>query len=142
MSEERKKILKMLAEGKISADDADRLIEALSLKDDPVLDKDDHESVDFSDKGNPKNLRIKVASKNGDVVNIKVPLKLVRAGVKLGGVMPDGVKEKVQGKLDEKGLGLNLSDLNGENIEPLLEALTESEIKIIDKDEVVKIYCE
>jgi len=142
MSEERKKILNMLADGKISAEDAGKLLDALSgTKENPKISKEDNQRYWEEGKA-PSNLRIKVLSGSGDNVNIKIPIKLIKAGAKLSGVLPDSVKDKVQSKLGDKGFGINLNDLNGDNLNSLLSVLTESEIKIIDKDEVVKIYCE
>jgi hypothetical protein len=77
MSEERKKILEMLAQGKIGVDEAERLLSALS--DSP----DESGSEEKADKPKIKYFRVMVepgpGSTTKDRVNVRVPIKLIRA---------------------------------------------------------------
>jgi polyhydroxyalkanoate synthesis regulator phasin len=138
MSEERKKILEMLAAGKISADEAEKLLDALGEK------STDRNIESDTEKKKPKYMKIMVNScgkKNGksENVNIKIPLQVIRAGVKLGSILPEDAKEKLNSKLRDKGIDMNLKDTN---IEELIESLCELKIDVEDDDEIVKIYCE
>jgi len=137
MTEERKKILEMLANGKITIAEAEKLLNAVESK------------IDESPKGEllsqtkiPKYLFVKVDSTNGDKVNIRIPLKIIRAGIKLKSLIPQEAQEKIDEKLGEKGVNFKLEDISDENIHELMEALTEFEVNVEDrKGENVRIYC-
>ena len=94
MNEERRKILEMLSEGKITAEDAELL-----------LDKIEGHAAEKRVKGKLRYLRVLVDSADGDKVNIRVPMKLIRTGVKLGAVLPQHASDKL------KASGFDLSSL-------------------------------
>ena len=81
MNEEMKMILEMVSEGKISVEEAQKLIAAL-----PSEAGDDGSPAICRAKGgvSPKNISILVAENGKTKVNVKVPFFLVRAGLKLG----------------------------------------------------------
>lgn len=145
MSDERMRILNMVAEGKITADEAEKLLEALS----GVLG-----NTEISESGSntlkPKFLRILVEPKNGqssgrchgDRVNIKVPIMLIKAGMKLGSILPNGQKDRVNNHLQEKGINIDLGNLDSNAIDDLLMGLKETSIDVDDEKETVKIFCE
>jgi hypothetical protein len=66
---------------------------------------------------------------------------LLKAGVKLGSIMPDKAKGAFVSKLNDQGLNINLKDLDKDSIEMLIQALTDSSIDIDDENEKVRIYC-
>ena len=135
MNEERKKVLQMLAEGKISADEAERLLEALENR-----SSESSTATIPAATGLPKYLFVKVDSTSGDKVNIRVPMKLIQAGIKLKSLLPLDAQDKINAKLSEKGI--NLEDFNTENLKGLLDALTELEVNVDDKKgDKVRIYC-
>ena len=147
MSEQKKKILGMLAEGKISVDDAERLLAAVERGENDRPSEAANSTGD--ERRAPKFLCVKVNAKDGkavpgkhDHVNIRIPIALIKAGVKLGAVLPDSAKRKVSGKLGEHGIALDLNNLSGESLDEFLAALTETHIDIDDEDETVKICCE
>ena len=77
---------------------------------------------------------------DGDKVNIRVPLKLIKAGIKLKALLPQDAQDKINVKLDEKGI--NLDDFTAENFKDILDALTEFEMNVDDKKgDKVRIYC-
>jgi polyhydroxyalkanoate synthesis regulator phasin len=138
MNEERKKILEMLSEGKITVEEAEKLMEALS--------KDQQESKEIKDASGTKvlkYLRVLVEPKEigGDRVNIRVPLNLIRAGLKWASFIPKEAQEKVDKVLTEKGLDLNFKNMSKENVEELIRTLDDLEIDIEGKEKV-KVYCE
>jgi hypothetical protein len=144
MSEERKKILKMLAEGKITAEEADQLLEALASG---RAEKQPDPGQSKEKAKDPKFLRVVVASsKPGkENVNIKIPLEMIRAGVKLGGLLPEKAREKINTKLIElkdRGMNVSVDDLNAESLNAVIQALTEMRIEIDEPDEKVSIFCE
>jgi DNA-directed RNA polymerase subunit F len=139
MSEERKKILEMLAESKISVEEAERLLSAIS--------EPEEESIPGkrTEKAKLKYLRVVVepgpGSTNDERVNIRVPIKLIRAGIKLASLLPNGVQGKVDDALKEKGLSLDFSQINEENIEEIVESLRDLTVDV-EGEELVRIYCE
>jgi hypothetical protein len=142
MSEERRKILEMLAEGKISTDEAEKLLTAISA-DEP--EKKEKQPDSGEEKQSPKYLRVVVEpapdDKEGDKVNIRVPMKLLRAGIKLASVVPVGVQGKVDEALKEKGIKLDLSQITEDNMEELVEALSDLTVDVEGKEKV-RIFCE
>ena len=138
MSEERKKILEMLAEGKITADEADRLLTAISRE-------KENSAANAEKTALPKYLRVMVeadpSSHNPDRVNIRVPLKLIRAGLKLTSFIPKDASEKVNEALHEKGIDVDLTKLKPEDLEEIIRQLDDFSVNIEGK-ETVKIFCE
>lgn len=140
MNDERRRILNMLAEGKITAGEAERLLDALAH---PAPSAAIERPVRGSESG-PKYLRVQVDPKQSgrDQVNIKVPLSLIRTGMKLGAMMPSGVKERINGALADKGVNIDLTRMDNQDFETLVEALSETSIEVDDAKEHVRIYCE
>ncbi|MGD9055468.1 MAG: hypothetical protein PVF38_04970 [Desulfobacterales bacterium] len=137
MKEDRKKVLEMLAEGKITVDEAERLLEAIK---DKVTEASPQTALTETLDNLPKYLFVKVDAVDGDKVNIRVPLKLVKAGIKLQALLPQDAQDKINVKLNEKGL--NLEDLTAENFKDILDALSEFHVNVDDKKgDKVRIYC-
>ena len=87
--ENRRQVLDMLAQGKITADEAERL---LSLVDQPAGAEPRGAETSEARKPVPKYLRVVVGDGNdpqSEHVNIRVPMGLIRAGVKLAALLPD-----------------------------------------------------
>ena len=86
MGEERNRILELLAAGKITAEEAGRLLDALSSR---AASGGAAEQPARGPSANPpKFIYVKVVSAKGDNVNVKLPLSLVRAGLKLTSLIP------------------------------------------------------
>ncbi len=142
MSEERMKILSMLKEGKISLAEAEELLDAIGGLEKPDEKRGEH----VESSGAPKYLRVVVTpgegKSNGENVNIRVPLQLIRAGIKLGSIIPHGAHRRVDHALKEKGIGIDLKDLKSSDLESLIEAITDMSIDVDSEDEKVRIFCE
>ena len=132
----------MLAEGKITADEADRLLSAISGQ--PGEDYSSG-SNDGAKTTSPKYLRVVVepdpSGKKHDRVNIRVPLKLIRAGLKLASFIPKDAQGKVNEALHEKGIDVDFSKLKPEDLDEILRQLDDFSVNVEGK-ETVKIYCE
>ncbi|HEU5331571.1 MAG TPA: hypothetical protein VFU73_02370 [Actinocrinis sp.] len=140
MNEQRKDILDMLAEGKITADEAERLIAALEL-DRPAAAS----SLDARPKGKPKYLRLVVyALENGEPgrVNVRVPLQLLRAGVQLAALIPAQALERANTELQRSGVPFDLKQLKPEQLEALIEHLDELTLEVDQPDTTVRVFCE
>lgn len=147
MSEERRQILAMLAEKKVTVDEAERLLNALNEPGDKNESSAEAPRAAASDatKKKPKFLCVQVLPKNrdgkrGEKVNIKVPLFLLKTGLKLKGILPEEVGEKIKAKLGEKGI--DLTGLDEKSFDELVQGLTELSIDVDDEDEQVRICCE
>ena len=92
MNEHRRQILQMLAEGKISADEAERLISAMEAP--PPFPTAFDSGSSSPAKPRPKYLRVVVDSQDDGghdgptKVNVRVPMQLLRAGVRLASLIP------------------------------------------------------
>ena len=131
MSRERKQVLEMLAEGKVSAEDAERLLDKLGRSSEPSED-----AAPRSEKRPPKYLFVKIAATEGEGVNIRLPMALVRTGMKLTSLIPHQVTEALAEE------GIDLSKLSGLEGEELIEALEELTVDMESEGESVRIFCE
>jgi hypothetical protein len=143
MNEQRRQILQMLADGKITADEAERLIDA--------LDREQPESPPGATprpKPRPKYLRVVVNSEDdsgGDGpsrVNVRVPLQLLRAGVRLTSLIPPQALTQVNTKLHESGVPIDLTQLKPQHIEELIEQLDELTVDVDEPGTKVQVFCE
>lgn len=140
MNEEKLKVLNMIAEGKISAEEGGKLLEALDKK----AEKKHEPNEEKKEKGNVNYLFVDVNPKtdeNKEKVHVKVPLALVRAGVNIASMLPVDVQDKVNEAMDEKGMKFDLSSIKPENIEELIQSLEEMEVNIDSDDYTVRVYC-
>lgn len=143
MSDNQKRILEMLAEGKISVDEAHRL---LSLVEPPAEAKDSSSKPRVS-KGSPRYLCVVVQPDTGsgrgaERVNVRVPLALIRAGVKLASLIPAHVSDRVNEALREKGINLDLRNIKEADLEQLVDALGELEVDVQGDRGKVHVYVE
>ena len=140
MTEERKQILEMLAEGKITVEETARLLDAVNQN---ATETTEANAQPTSGK-KPKFLYVQVEGCQGskhENVNIKIPIMILKAGMKLGSLMPDSAKAKFSTHLGEKGINLDLGKLGSEDIDLLVAALSENSIDVHADNEKVRIYC-
>jgi len=140
MNEQRKDVLDILSEGKITADEAERLITALERDQTPVAT-----SPDARHRGKAKYLRMVVESReNGEPgrINIRVPLQLLRAGVRLAALIPPQALERANAELTKSGVPIDLTQLKPDQLEALVEHLDELTLDVDQPDAKVRIFCE
>ncbi len=94
MSAETKKILEMLAEGKISAEDAEKLLDKLNASSGDATAKEKAPDTGGAPK-QPRVMRIVVDRPGHEQVNIRMPMAFTRTGSRLMAVLPLGVTEKL-----------------------------------------------
>lgn len=138
---ERQQILEMLASGKITVAEAERLMDAIGH--DAGAQSSVATTIAPAPKSKARFLRVLVTD-GSDNVDVRVPLQLLRAGIKLASLIPKDVQGKVDASLQEKGINMNLSDLKPETMEELIDALSEMSINVADGSdgEKVRIFCE
>ena len=147
MSNEKRRILDLLAAGKINADEAERLLSAVRHGEESSPSGGAVAlAVPVAVKAKPKYLCVRIddtGRKGRERVNMRIPLGLVRAGMKLRGLMPADAQAKVETALVRKGFEAKLSDLGPEELEAFIESLCELAIEIDDVDGAkVQIFCE
>jgi hypothetical protein len=140
MTEDRKRILTMLADGKITADEAERLLDAMAARSTPAP------YVANGSNNPPKYFRVEVdANDGGDgptKVNVRVPMQLLRAGVRLSALIPPRAREEVNAALAREGIPFDINTIKPENLEELVEHLAGVTVDVDNKDAKVRVYCE
>jgi SHOCT-like protein len=148
MSEHRRQILQMLAEGKVSADEAERLISAFEQ---PAAHPSEADSAS-TPKARPKYLRVQVDSEDDGghdgptKVNVRVPMQLLRAGVRLAGLVPAQALQQANQAMHKQGIPIDLTQIKPENLEELVEQLSDLTVDVDQKDAgtkvKVRVFCE
>lgn len=96
-------------------------------------------------QGMPKYLVVKIESgeRLRDKVNVRIPLALLKAGVKLATFIPAPLQEKINQNLREKGIPFNLEVLQDQkNVDQFLETLRDFHVDIESEKDTIKIFCE
>lgn len=144
MNDDRRSVLQMLADGKISPDEAERLLSAMERNGSgPRL----FDSVSAGhNKAPPKYLRVSVDATDADEgptkVNIRVPMALLRAGVRLTSLIPPAARNQVNAELAKNGVPFDIGQLKPENLEDLIAHLEDFSVDVDAQDAKVRVYCE
>lgn len=134
--ESQKKILEMLSEGKISVEEATALLSKLDTGEDPAEEGADAEDAPVKKK-TPRYLRVVVDSAEGDKVNVRVPLSLIKTGIKLSALVPGNAAEEISNH------GFDLSQLSKLDGDELIEALNELQVDVDSADgDTVHVFTE
>lgn len=138
MNQDRRRILDMLAQGKVTADEAERLLAALDREPEPAA----------APAAKPRAKYLRVAVETADHrggpanVNVRVPMQVLRAGVRLAGVLPPQARDKVNAALREKGLDFDINQLRPENLDDLVDQLEDLTVDVDQEATKVRVYCE
>ena len=125
MNEEIMRILKMVEEGKLNADKAKELIDALEQQNEQVIVVKDYDN---------KMLKVNIQSHEGDQVNVKLPVKVIKSIIKVTGKIPmvsnemDGINmdemmDIIANSLDSSVMGeiVNIQSAKGDEIKVFVE---------------------
>ena len=135
MSEETRQVLEMLSQGKVTVQEAEQLLHAVAQ---PPQNAD-------GTKVEPRYFRILVnkparEGKKAENVNIRVPMTVVRGGLRLGALFPGMLgKKKIQ--LDN-GAELDLSKVTYQDLEAMIKDIGELTVDVDGGDAQVRIRCE
>ena len=135
MSRESAKILQMVADGTITPEEGEKLLSRLEQAGTTVAIM---EPTMGSAPPKPAPLKyLRVVVDGGDKINIRVPIALIRTGIKLTTLIPIHASEH----LTEHGIDLSkFNDLDGDE---LTEALRELRVEVDSEDgDVIRIFCE
>ena len=134
MNDDRRQVLDMLAQGKINSAEAERLIAALER------------GVAPRDRGDVKYLRVLVdandEAEGPTKVNVRVPMQLLRAGVRLAGVIPDRARDQVNEALRKEGIPFDINKLTPDNLGDLVEQLRDLTVDVDNERAKVRVFCE
>lgn len=146
MNEERRRILEMLSAGKITTEEADRLLAALGNQ---QVGGSAAATSEPAVKASPRYLRVVVedhhkegTGKGPTQVNVRVPMQLLRAGVRLAGLIPQSALNHANEALHEKGVRIDLGQVKPENLEELVNELKDLTVDVDDEGTTVKVFCE
>jgi SHOCT-like protein len=151
MNENRRQILNMLAANKITAEEAERLLTALESGPGPDSKVGGATAASANSTGNgskveapkipAKYLRVQVEADGGSEkmkgpvsVNIRVPMQLLRAGVRLASLIPAQAHQHLDDALSQHGVPLTLSQIKPENLEELIDHLGDLTIDVAAKE--------
>jgi DNA-binding transcriptional LysR family regulator len=140
MSDERRRVLDLLAQGRITVDEADRLLQAMTAASaEPAKNPEEKPKARF--------IRInvhKVACEHHmeKDVNIRVPLAIIRSGMRLGAIIPGIAGDRIMARLRERGLDVDLAKMDPAMIESMLAEMGEVNIDVDQGRAQVRITCE
>ena len=144
MENNRRQILDMLAEGKIAVDEAERLLSVVS----PEGESAGPGQQTKQNRPQAKYLRVCVepdenaGEDHAERVNIRVPMALIRAGVKLATLIPNSAADSVNKELKKKGINFDISTFKAEDLESLVDALQDLEVDVEDGRHKVRVFVE
>ena len=138
MSGERARILKMVAEKVISVSEAEELLEA--LKNTAGLGGEQKAVGAEPVVKNPKYIYVKVTG--NDNVDVRVPLGLLRAGMRFTSLIPPQAIRHINSSMHEKGLDFDFNNIKPDDINELIKNLAEMEVNVNSKNgENVRVFC-
>jgi hypothetical protein len=142
MSDDIRRVLDLLAQGKVTVEEADRLLRAVTA-DEPRRQG----GPPAADRPKLRWLRIAVHKPARDGhhdkdVNIRVPIAIIKSGMRLGALIPGMAGEQVSARLRERGLDIDFSKLDAAAIDDMLKEISDTNIEIDAGRAQVRITCE
>ena len=135
-NDSHKKILEMLAGGKITVEEAAALLSKLQNTDTVEEEVIETESGEAR-KRTPRYLRVVIDSANGDKVNVRVPMSLLKTGIKLSALLPGDAAQQMSNH------GFDLSQLSKLDGDELIEALSDLTVDVDSADgDKVRVFTE
>ncbi len=128
MTSEKMQILKMIEDGKITAEEGMKLMGAIE-SDQNQTDVAVIESAAASG-ASPRRLRVRVEKNGKETVNIKIPLSLVNVGLKIG--------KKFSPELQESMGNIDMDEI----VRMIQEGAEGRLVEVDDGDEHVEIFVE
>ena len=169
MSDETRRVLDLLAQGKITVDEADRLLAAIGTASSGAAARGTAaKGAATAEAPTPKYLRITItkpggwsgddgeqgrrawmgSGNSGDrnrEVAIRVPFALVRNGMRLGSMIPGFASAGLHARLRERGVDMDFSKIDAETIDQLVREFGEMNIDLVSgrgAKAQIRITCE
>jgi hypothetical protein len=163
MSDDSRRVLDMLSQGKITVEEADQLLAALAAQSAATP-----AGAPATGGAAPKYLRIAITRTRGAMteeegrrrsawwpghggeerkkeVTVRVPIALLKNGMRLGAILPGVAGERLQARLRERGVDIDLSKLDAATIDELVREFGEMNIDIDSghsRKAQIRITCE
>jgi hypothetical protein len=142
VSDETRRVLELLSQGRVTVDEADQLLHHLA---------DQRAAITASageprPGGKPRFIRIQVRKPGKDGrevkdVSIRVPMAVVRGGMRLSTMIP-GLHERANARFRERGIDFDFSKLDPASVESMLGEMGEINIDIAGSGEQIRITAE
>ena len=153
MNDDTRRILDLLAQGKITVDEAQRLLAAIGAAGSGTSTAASPGPPGSAGprgadtQATPRYVKIAVHQPANEHraekdVKIRVPISVMRGGMRLGAIIPGWGGERMQARLREQGIDLDLSKLDPAAFETMLKDLGEMNIDIDSGKAQVRITCE
>ena len=143
MSDDVRRVLELLSQGRVTVDEADQLLRHLNdQRPRPELAG----AVEPRSADKPRFIRIQVHKPGKDGrdpkdVSIRVPMAVVRGGMRLGTMIP-GLQDRANARFRERGIDFDLSKLDPAAVESMLGEMGEINIDITGSGEQIRITAE
>jgi hypothetical protein len=141
MSDDTRRVLDLLAHGKVTVDEADQLLRAVAPSEGDATAAADPQPAKRRWLRIAVHKQAKEGHKDKDV-NIRVPISIVRSGMRLGALIPGLAGDQVAAKMRERGLDVDFTKLDAAGIDAILKELGDSNIEIDSGRATVRITCE
>ena len=156
-TDDTRRILDMLSQGKITVDEADRLIKAVTADQPAGTAAADNSAAGTMADGKPRPrwFRINIHKPAKDEshrpkdVNIRVPIAVAKGGIRLGAIIATFAGEKAAKQMKDRGVDLDLSTINGDlsrmngvEFDAFMKSLDDMNIEIDDGKSQVRITTE
>ncbi|MDX9810304.1 MAG: hypothetical protein RBT04_09155 [Sphaerochaetaceae bacterium] len=139
MEEGRMKILQMLSEAKITAEEAAKLLDALDQNSET---RDTQESQGKETRS--KLLYISVHRKDSldsKDVQIKIPTAIIQSGIQFKSFIPKSAREHLGDSIELNGEEFSFNDIDKEQMDYIFSAMQENSIDIETERATVRMYC-
>jgi len=135
MREDRRKVLAMLATGRISVEEADHLLSA-------IAPQREQPAAPYS----PKFLRLllepKADSGSQRKIDVRVPLGVILSSLQIAKSLPLEKRGPMKIALGTHILALDLEQVNPDNVNEFMAQLGQLTADIDQKKETVRLFCE
>jgi hypothetical protein len=75
-------------------------------------------------------------------LNVRIPLQLLRAGVRLTTLLPPAAITRVNAELGKAGVPIDLAELKPQHLDDLIEHLDDVIVDLDDPGTTMRVYCE
>ncbi len=129
----------MLSQGKVTVEEAEQLLRAIGAR--------QEDAAPVGERPSPRFLKVAVHKNHPDDsrkkdVEIRVPVSLIRAGMRLSSIIPRVAGDRVNERLRAQGIDVDLSKIDAATIDGILKDFGELTINVEGGRAQVNISCE
>ncbi len=139
-----RRVLQLLAQGKITVDDADALLRALQRDD--AAPADDAAGPGASGDASPKWIRFTIEKQRDGqppkTFTIRTPIAAARSGLKLGAMFKRFASQPFAERLRQEGIDVDFSKLDVSQLDTLFAEMNEMEMDVDGGRTKIRLRCE